>query len=242
MKLSLRRLGAVALASILAIQASGALAQATKPAAPAPAAAAPAGPLKVDLLPTQAEWTKVCGEDQGNKRQVCYTTRDFSQGTDQPPVLALAIYDVKGEEKRILRLLLPVALMLKPGFRFIIDQGTPQGGAFAICFPNGCFAEAEIAASTVTAMKHATTLAVLVRNQNGNEVTFTLPMAGFGKAFDGAPIDPKVLEAQQAEVQRQLEEKARKEREQLEQQLGGSQPAPAPAAPAPAPAPPQAKP
>jgi invasion protein IalB len=232
MKLSLKRVGAVAMAGALAMHSIGAFAQ--SPAQPP--AAAPSGPLKVDLLPTQNQWTKVCGEDQGNKRQVCYTTRDFGQSQDQPPVLALAVYDVKGEEKRILRLLLPVALMLKPGFRFFVDQGSPQGGAYAICFPNGCFAEAEVNGATVTSMKKGTTLSVLVRNQVGNEVTFTLPLAGFGKAFDGAPIDPKVLEAQQKEVQRQLEQKAKDEREKLEKQMGGA-PTPAPAAPAPAPAP-----
>src|SRR5258708_19444104 len=101
-----------------------------------------------------------------------------------------------------------------------------------MCVPNGGFAEAEINGATVSGMKKATTLSVVVRNQVGNEVTFTLPLAGFGKAFDGAPIDPKVLEAQQKEVQRQLEEKAKQERQKLEQQLG-AQPAP-PAAPAPA--------
>ena len=151
----------------------------------------------------------------------------------------MAIYDVKGEEKRMLRLLLPVALMLKPGFRFFIDQSGPLQGAFAICFPNGCFAEAEVAAATLGSLKRATTLAVIVRNQAGNDVTFTLPLAGFGKAFDGPPIDPKVLEEQQKEVQRQLEERAKKERERLEGQLGGTPGAtPAPGtAPAPAPAP-----
>ena len=229
--------------SVLALPAGGALAQTAKPAAPAPApaAAAPAGPVKVDLLPSQADWTKVCGKDQGANKEVCYTTRDFGQGSDQAPVLALAVYDIKGDDKRIMRLLLPVALMLKPGFRFSVDQGSPQGGSFAICFPNGCFAEAEISGATISGMKKGTTLSVSVRNQGGNEVTFTLPLAGFGKSFDGPPIDPKVLEQQQKEVQRQLEEKAKQERKKLEEQLSGTPsapaPAPAPAAPAPAPAP-----
>jgi len=36
-----------------------------------------------------------------------------------------------------------------------------------------------------------------VKNQANNEVNFVLPLSGFAKAFDGAPIDPKVLEDQQ---------------------------------------------
>ncbi len=65
---------------------------------------------------------KVCGHDQGANRDVCYTTRDFSAQPNQPPVIAVAIYDINGEDTRIVRLLMPVGLMLRPGFRFWIDK------------------------------------------------------------------------------------------------------------------------
>ena len=60
------------------------------------------------------------------------------------------------------------------------------------------------------------------------QVTFNLPMKDFAAAFDGKPVDPKVLAQQNQELQKQLEERARLQREKLEQQQG----APAPAAPA----------
>ena len=204
-------------------------AAAPAPAAPAPAEAAPEVPAKVQLQPSQADWTKVCGKDEAAGKEICYTTRDFGQAADQPPVLALAVYDVKGDDKRILRMLLPVALMLKPGFRYTIDQSAPREGSFAICFPNGCFAESEMTGDILASLKKATNLNVTVRNQVGSDVTFVIPVAGFGKAFDGAAVDPKVLQQQQEELQRQLEERAKKQREELEK--GGA------AAPAPVPAP-----
>ena len=139
----LRRFGAVTLACGLAIASGAALAQTTPkpppPPPPPPAAGRPAGPLKLDLQPMQSPWTKICGKDQGNNKEVCYTTRDFGQAPDQPPTLAVAIYQMQGEEKRIARFLLPVALMLKPGFRLIIDKGEPIDGKFAICFPERLF-------------------------------------------------------------------------------------------------------
>jgi invasion protein IalB len=232
----LRRLGAVTLACGLAIASGAALAQTTpKPAAPpaaAPAGAAPAGPLRLDLMPMQSPWTKICGKDQGNSKEVCYTTRDFGQAADQPPTLAVAIYQMSGEEKRIARFLLPVALMLKPGFRLIIDKGEPIDGKFAICFPNGCFAEAELNGPMIASLKKAQLANIIVRNQANNEVTFTLPMKDFGAAFDGPAVDPKVLEQQNQDLQRQLQEKAQKEREQLEKQSAQPAPQAAPAAPA----------
>jgi invasion protein IalB len=237
------RRGALVLAAGLVLAASGALAQSPKPAPPAqaePAApAAPAaqtGPVKLDLTPMQAPWTKICGKDQGSGKEVCYTTRDFGQAADQPPTLAIAVYQMANEDRRIARFLLPVGLLLKPGFRLLIDKGEPIDGKFAICFPNGCFAEADLNGKTLEALKKAQIASVIVRNQANIEVTFNLPMKDFGATFDGPAVDPKLLEQQNQELQKQLEERATAQRKKLEEQQSAA-PAPAPgAAPAPAPA------
>ncbi len=84
MPFSLKRLGAAGLTSLLLFAGTGAFAQAKKPAHPAPSAPAqaqpapaqpaqdqaapapaPQGPVKVDLVPTQNDWTKVRGRDPG---------------------------------------------------------------------------------------------------------------------------------------------------------------------------------
>jgi invasion protein IalB len=200
---------------------------ATPPAAPAqaaPPAQPPQGPLRVELQPSQSEWTKVCGRDQAAGKDICYTTRDFGQAADQPPVLAVAVYDVKGDDQRIVRLLLPVALMLRPGFRFSVDKGATQDGGFEICFPNGCFAESKVKGPTIDQMKKGNSLNVMVKNQANNEVNFVLPLAGFAKAFDGAPIDPKVLEDQQRKLEEELQKRAEEQRKALESQQGGAAP------------------
>jgi len=237
------RCGALMLAAAAVLAANGAVAQTTKPApapsataAPAgpaaPAAApagAPAGPVKLDLTPMQAPWTKICGKDQGSGKEVCYNTRDFGQAADQPPTLAIAVYQMTNEDRRIARFLLPVGLLLRPGFRLVIDKGEPIDGKFAICFPNGCFAEADLNNKTIADLKKAQLASVIVRNQANVEVTFNLPMKDFGAAFDGAPVDPKVLEQQNQELQKQLEQRAQAQRQKLEQQ---QTPGAAPTAPA----------
>ncbi len=203
-------------------------------AAPAPgtqpaAGAQPQGPVRVELKPSQTEWTKVCGDDPQAGKKICYTTRDFGQSPDQPPVLAVAVYDVAGDPTKIVRLLLPPGLLLRAGFRFNVDKGAATDGTFEICFPNGCFAEARVTAPTIDAIKKGQVINVAVRNQFNNEVTFGLPVEGFGKAFDGAPVDPKVLEAKQKELQEQMQKQAEDERKKLESQGGAAAPAPAPA-------------
>ncbi|MFO1125610.1 MAG: invasion associated locus B family protein [Methylocystis sp.] len=229
------RFGAIVLAGALLFTGGAAWAQ----QAPAAGAAQqqpqqPQGPIAADLVAVQPDWTKVCGSDPQTKKELCYTTRDFGvsakEGEAPQPLLALAVYDPKSEDQKIIRLLLPPGLMLKPGFRFAIDKGTPESGAFEICFPNGCFAEAKVKKAVVDSMKKAEKMSVVVKNQGNAEVTFYLPLANFGKAFDGPAIDPKVLEEQQKRLQDELQKKAEEERKRLEAQKGA-----APAAPAAAP-------
>ena len=234
------RLVTAVLAGCVGLAFGAAEAQTAKPAAGAsPAAPAPGGgqpqqgPMKVELISTGSDWVKVCGQDQGNQKKICYTTRDFSTAAEQPPALAVAVYDIQGDDQRVFRLLTPVGLLLRPGFRFSVDKGSQLPGEFEICMPNGCFAESKIKQATLDSLKKGTTLNIVFKNSMNNELTFSLPVAGFGKAFDGAPIDPKELEAKQAAVQadlqKKLEERAKAQRQQLEQ--NGSAPA-AGAAPA----------
>jgi invasion protein IalB len=210
-----------------------------RPAAPAPGQPAQApqqgsGPMVVQVKaePSQPEWTKVCGKDQGTNSEICYTTRDFVSDQGQP-VLAVALYDVKGQQsQKIVRFLMPLGLLLQPGIRFAVDQGQATPGRYAVCFPNGCFAEAQVKDDFIAALKKGSNLNVSVQNQAGREVTFAVPAAGFGKAFDGPPIDPKVLEEQQKKLQEELEKRSEELRKQLGAS-GGAAPAPgAPAAPA----------
>ncbi|MCJ2119152.1 invasion associated locus B family protein [Methylobacterium sp. J-001] len=238
----------------LGLAAAPSLAQPKKPAAPAPTAPAPAAPstpaantpagaaaqtgpqiVTVKSEPSQADWTKVCGKDQGSGTDICYTTRDFVSDQGQP-VLAVAVYDMKNaaqkQEVRVVRYLLPLGLLLQPGIRFNVDGQAATPGRFAVCFPNGCFAEAGgVDAGVIAAMKKGTTLNVSVQNQTQREVTFAVPLTGFGKAFDGPAIDPKVLEEQQKKLQAELEKRSEDMRKKLEQQ-GSAAPAAGAAAPA----------
>lgn len=236
---------AVSLGALLGLGPVSAFAQ-QRPAPQRPAQqpaqqAAPTGPTVVQVKPepSQTTWTKVCGKDEAAKKEICYTTRDFVSDQGQP-VLAVAVYDVKGDTSKIVRFLLPLGLVLQPGIRFGVDTAQPTPGRYAICFPNGCFAEAQVNDGFINQMRKGNTLSISVQNQAGREVSFSVPLTDFAKGFDGAPIDPKVLEEQQKQLQSELS----KRQEELRQRLGGgANAAPGGAAPAPgAPAAPAPKP
>lgn len=238
---------ATALALLVSVPALAQTAPAQpKPAAPAskpaaPAQGQPAQPqqsgltvVQVKAEPSQPEWTKVCGKDQNTNTEICYTTRDFVSDQGQP-VLALAVYDVKGQQpQKVVRFVMPLGLLLQPGLRFAVDQGQATPGRYVMCLPNGCFAEAQVKDDFIASLKKGANLNVSVQNQVGREITFAVPAAGFAKAFDGAPIDPKVLEEQQKKLQEELQKKSEEMRQKMLQSQGGGAAAPsAQAAPKP---------
>jgi invasion protein IalB len=253
MRFPVMRLSAAALAMTLALDgATFAQTQPAKPAAPAvPAAPAapgqaapgapaqPAPPSKVDLVSPEPQWAKFCAKEPASGRDACATMRDFSTSADQPPMISINVFEVSGEEKRKLRfLILPIGMMLKPGFRVVIDKGEPIEGRYDMCFQNACSAEIEISPKTVEALKKGQNMSVVMRvpggDVSGRELTFNLPLKDFGPAFDGKPTDPKVLEQQRQALQQQLQKKAEEQRKMLEQQQSGvgAPAASAPAAPA----------
>jgi len=210
-----------------------------QPQRPAGQPAQPAGGAAVVALkgdPNQQEWTKVCGKDPATQRETCYTTRDFVAENDTP-VLAVAVYETKGEGAKVdrqVRYLLPLTFLLQPGIRTSVDGGQPVAGRYTICVQNGCFAEFAAQDQFFTRMKSGKLLTLQVQNQAAREVSFTIPLDGFAKGFDGAPIDPKVLEEQQKKLQEELQRRSDEMRRQLQQ---GGAPAPEGGAPAPGAAP-----
>ena len=239
------------IAAMLALGAAPGLAQtsgqAPKPKQPAPKAqpqqakpqqarpqqAQPqnAGPVTVALKaePSQPQWTKVCGKDQGATTEICYTTRDFVTDKGQR-IVAVALYDAKAPGKgpqKMLRILVPLGFLVQPGVRIVVDKGSPVPGRFAACLPNGCFVEAPVKDDFVTAFKKGSSLNVSARNQIGREMTFTVPAEGFGKAFDGPPVDPQVLAEQQKKIQEELQKRSEEIRNP--QSANSGSPAQAPA-------------
>jgi invasion protein IalB len=234
MRSQVMRASVAALAVSLAL-AGGAFAQQApaKPAAPgvpaAPGQAAPgapaqpAPPSKVDLVSPEPQWAKFCAKEPASGRDACATMRDFSTSADQPPMISINLFDVAGEERRKLRfLILPIGMLLKPGFRVVIDKNDPIEGKYDMCFQNACSAEIDIR--------------VPGGDSSGRELTFNVPLKDLGTAFEGKPTDPKVLEQQRTALQQQLQKKAEEQRKALEQQQGAAPGTPAPVAPA-APAP-----
>jgi invasion protein IalB len=206
-----------------------------KPPAPAAQApAAPAAPAEAQQAPAQGQaagdqsqvqliyspWTKFClksNNNDPNAKQVCFTGKDARIESGMPVVAAVLI-EPEGEPKKILRVTLPLGMQLVHGTRVIIDQNQPMTAPYVICFTNGCMADYEANPDIIGKMKKGQGMVVQAINSTGQPISLVLPLGDFAKAYDGAPTDPKVFEAQQQKLQEELQRRADDARKKLEQQ------------------------
>jgi invasion protein IalB len=190
-------------------------AQAQPPAAPAAPQAAETPPL------IYSPWTKVCGkEGQPNaQKEVCFTIKEARLDTGQF-VASAGLIELEGEQKKILRVTLPLGLLLRNGTRLVVDTQQPMTGVFNFCLPNGCWADFEVNPDFIGKVKKGQTLVLQAFNLNGQVASFAFPLVDFAKSNEGPPTDPKVLEEQQKKLQDELQRRAEEARKKLEQQQG----------------------
>lgn len=222
--------------AIVTLATTAAFAQTAKPAAPAqPAAPAVSGAPSApgQAAAPQPEWMKLCSNDPSTKKDVCLTARDVRTDTGQT-VASVALREIKGDAKKFFLVALPPGLLIQPGIRIVVDQKQPQPGKFSICFPNACYAEVEAKDDFVTTMKAGNQIAVQALNREAKPVVFAVSLGGFSKAYDGAPLDPKVAEQSQRRLNEELQRRAEEARKRYMDPTAPGAPASTPTSATPA--------
>lgn len=169
----------------------------------APAAAAP-----------DNAWVKICNKDPKANKELCLITQELRTNSGQF-LASIAIRETPGEARKSLLTSVPVGMLIQPGVQLQIDGGKAERAVYSICFPNACYAELPIDAAFITRMKGGGKLQLTTINQQAKPVRFDLTLIGFTSAYDGSGIDPAALQQKQADLQRQLEEKAQAARDRL---------------------------
>jgi invasion protein IalB len=193
------------------------------PGAPADQGQAQNGQQQVQLI--FSPWTKFCLKGAPGQpappdaKEVCFTGKDARVESGQP-VAAAVVIEPQGQEKKVLRVTLPLGMQLVHGTRVIIDQGQPMTAPYVVCFTNGCMADYEANADMIGKMKKGQGLVLQAINATGQPISLVMPLTDFGKAYDGPPTDPKVFEEQQKKLQDELQRRADEARKKLESQQG----------------------
>lgn len=159
-----------------------------------------------------AEWMKICNKVAEDQPEICITARERRAKTGQP-IAAVQIREQA--DKKMLVMAVPPAMLIKPGLQVRIDSSPPQKAQYSICYPNFCFAEMPVKPDYVSALKKGSKVTLTTINQQAKPVTFDISLAGFTAAYDGKPVDPKQLQAQQVKLQQELKKRAEEARKKL---------------------------
>ena len=202
-------------------------APAQKPPQAQPAQPAPAAPQQQQAQESPqlifSPWVKLCNKDPDpNAKRVCVTVKD-GRVKSGLLVVSVAIIEMDGDQRKLMRMSLPYGVALTHGTRMIVDQGQPATAPFVTCLPpvvppGGCIADYEATADTINRMKKGQVLTVQAIHMNGQPMSPQLELKDFAKAYDGPPTDPKVFEEQQKKLQDELQKRAEDARKRLENQ------------------------
>jgi invasion protein IalB len=184
--------------------------------APMPGADQQAGGPPAEQPPVvYSPWTKFCGKDNAQAKEVCLTVKEARLETGQF-LAGAALIEQQGEEKKLFRITLPLGMQLPQGTRLLLDKEQPLQGRYIVCLPNGCMADFDVNVEFVGKLKKGQQLVLQGINLPGQAASYMLPLAEFAKANEGPATDPKKFEEDQKKLQEELQKKAEDARKRLQ--------------------------
>lgn len=153
-----------------------------------------AGEAKGDV----SSWVKLCtkNEDSGNK-EVCLVKYEELDPRTGSVLLTAAVRTVEGEDGQQLLINVPVAytLIIPAGVQARIDELEPVAMQFGVCVATGCQAQTALSGEMLKKMISGSKLTVAAVNVQQKTMAFLVPLLGFGKTWEGAPIDTAKYQA-----------------------------------------------
>jgi invasion protein IalB len=181
----------------------------------APVGAPGATPLAAgDAAATEDAWVKLCMKnEQTQNKEICLVNHEGLEPNTGMVLIAAAVRKVEGEEKQQLLIRVPTAyaLVIPAGVQIKIDEQEPIQLQYAICFPTSCQVQIELTKEMMDTMRKGKQMVVAAMNIQQKTMGFPVPLTGFGKAYDGPPVDSVKYE----ESRRQLMEMFRKRQQEL---------------------------
>jgi invasion protein IalB len=195
------------------------------PAPQQPAQQQPAQPAPNGQQQAQGEmppivfspWTKFCGKDNAaaDAKEACLILKEARLETGQF-LAGAAVIEQAGQEKKLVRITVPLTMLLQPGTRVQVDKEPAINGKFVLCMPNGCIADHEVDAAFVGKLKKGQQFVLQSANMSGQTFSVTIPLTDFAKAYDGPATDPKKAEEDAKKMQDEMQKKAEEARKRLQ--------------------------
>ena len=134
--------------------------------------------------PPPAAWRVECSGD--GKTLECRAVQQVFHRETRQLVLSVAVRPAADGKSGAMLMTLPLGLNLTEPVLVKVDNGAPERQAIQTCTNVGCFVAMTLSDKLIAAMRTGTDLKITVQDANKKPVEMSLPLLGFGIAFDKA--------------------------------------------------------
>jgi invasion protein IalB len=134
---------------------------------------------------THGAWQVSCRTPPGAKEEKCALVQSVT-AEDRPNVgLTVVFYKAIGEDKKLLRVVVPLGVLLPTGLGLKIDGKDVGNAPFLKCGKRGCIAEVVLQDEVINKMKTGTTAMFIIFDTPEAGIGIPISLQGFGDALAG---------------------------------------------------------
>ena len=147
------------------------------------ARAAPAAPNTASLPSDGGSgWRVECAND--GKALDCRAINRVSQRENQQLIAGVGVHMPPDTKKPVITIQLPLGIQIGQQATLQVDDGQPERYPIQTCTPTGCLAGAPAGDALIAKLRSGRELKVAFHSMANQTVTVTMPLAGFGLAYD----------------------------------------------------------
>jgi invasion protein IalB len=148
------------------------------------AVAAHAAPAQQAPESPPAAWRVECSGD--GKTLDCRAVQQVFHRESRQLLVSMAVRPAADGKSGAMVMTLPLGLNLTEPVLVKVDNGPPERQAIQTCTNVGCFVAMTLADKFIAAMRTGSDLKITVQDANKKPIEMSLPLLGFGVAFDKA--------------------------------------------------------
>jgi invasion protein IalB len=142
----------------------------------------PALAQKTDVPASASSWRVECSNN--GKALDCRAVAEVVQRDNHQIITALTIRYPAATKKPVMMVQVPLGVLVSEAVTLQVDGGKSEQAKVQTCTKAGCFAGSPVPDAMIAAMRGGKQIKVVFYNVNKQPVTVTLPLAGFGLAYD----------------------------------------------------------
>lgn len=145
----------------------------------APAATGPGSVVRA----THGAWQVSCRTPPGAKEEKCALVQSVTAEDRTNVGLTVVFYKAIGEDKKLMRVVVPLGVLLPTGLGLKIDGQDVGNAPFLKCSKRGCVAEVVLQDDIIAKMKKGTTAMFIIFDTPEAGIGIPVALQGFGDAL-----------------------------------------------------------